>query len=112
MTQDVNTLVLERPQSGCQPADGALWLIFVDLAGEGGEMLLDAQTRRTVDQEVRIDRRAMPADPDTREQHVGFAVGVRRLDQRPNIEAGSLRITSKFVGKGNVDIAINHSRKL
>src|SRR5262245_15326194 len=96
---------LKAAKSGAQSFDLPFGLPFIDPAAERRKLLVHPASRRIVDEEIGVDRRAMAADSDSRLKQLCLVIGICRSQDRPDIDAGTLGEQSKFVGEGDMDIA-------
>src|SRR5208283_5603490 len=87
-------------------------LPLVEGAAEFGEYRADAEFPALLEEEVRIDRRAVPADSDSGLQEVRFAVVVGGLEDGREVNPGGLAVPREFVGEGDIDVAVDHSGEL
>ena len=65
-----------------------------------------------LEEEVRIDRRAVSADSDSGLQEVRFAVVVGGLEDGREVNPGGFAVPREFVGEGDVHVAIDHPGEL
>ena len=77
-------------------------LAVVDLARPGHQR----QLRRPIEQEVRVDRDAVAADPDPRLVDVAVRLAVGRGDHLGHVDADPIRVVRELVGERDVHVAV------
>src|SRR5262249_5752508 len=110
--EDVHVATLQPAQRASQTIDLPPRLTVVDHASQGCKLLPNAVPLCAVDQEVRINWRAMTSDADPGLKQGGLTIGVGCAQKRPDVEAKCLSERGDFVGQRNVHIAVDHAGKL
>src|SRR5262245_15446655 len=97
----------ESPQALGEPFNLLLRLQVVDIPTKLNQLEAKSKKRSTTNQEMWIDRRAMPTNADAGPKKMSLSVSIGSIEDWPDIQACRLREPCKLVGKGDIYIAIN-----
>ena len=101
-------LAVERADAILDHVDGEGAHALVDLARQRR----NAQLGVVVEQEVRVDRDAVPADPDARLVDVAVRLRVRRVDDLGHVDPVPRGVARQLVGVGDVHVAVRRLGQL
>ena len=101
-------LAVERAEAVLDRVDGEARHGLVDLAGQRRE----PQVGIAVEQEVRVDRDAVAADPDARLVDVAVRLRVGGADHLGDVDPAARREAGELVGVGDVHVAVRRLRQL
>jgi len=110
-TQNMDPLPIQRFPDGRHPGELPARLVIVDFTRRLRNPLRQSDPPGSPSEEVRVDRRAMAADPYARQQEIGLAIAILRSANPLEVDTGDFAETSELVRERDVHISIEHAHQ-